>query len=148
VQFDRLPVFAQVMMARPEVGQVDVLVRAITDGAVGGQAPGEQVDRLPVLAQALVADPQVGHVVGVQAGVGNAAMDAPVHLDQGAVVTPQPQVVEVDIVEHGGGGVVVAGVAAQLELGQLRPEVFQGAPGPARRPDLGVVVRRPGLQGG
>ena len=50
--------------------------------------------------------------------------------------------------QHGGRGVVVAGVAAQLELGQLRPDVFQGAPGLPRRPDLGVVVRGAGLQAG
>ena len=83
---------------------------------------------------------------GVQGGVGDPPVDAPVQLDQGAVVAPHLQVVEVDVGQHGGRGVVVAGVAAQLELGQLRPDVVQGAPGLPRRPDLGVVVRGAGLQ--
>ena len=99
-----------------------------------------------VLAQAEAAEPQAAEVGGVQGGVGDPPVDAPVQLGQGAVVAPHQQVVEVDVVEHGGRGVVVAGVAAQLELGQLRADVLQGAPGLPRRADLGVVVRGAGLQ--
>jgi len=44
------------------------------------------------------------------------------------------------------GGVVVTRVAAQLELGQLGPDVFQAVPVPSRRPDLHVVVRGAGLE--
>jgi hypothetical protein len=64
---------------------------------------------------------------GVQGGVANPPVDASVQVDQGAVVAPHPQVVEVDVGEHGGGGVVVAGGAAKLKLGQLGLDVIKGA---------------------
>ena len=70
------------------------------------------------------------------------------HIDQGAVVTPRLQIVVVDTLQHGGGGVVVPRVAAQSELGQLRPDVFQGAPGLSRCSDLGIVVGGASLEAG
>src|SRR5205823_7487175 len=51
--------------------------------------------------------------------------------------------VGLDVLQYDGRGVIVAHVATQLELGQLRPDVLQGAPRLPRRPDLGVVVRGP-----
>ena len=133
-------------MADPEADQRGALALAVAGVAEDGQGLGVQVDGPPVIAQPGVADRQPKQMVGVQGRVGDPAVDAAVQVDQGAVVAPHLQVVEVDVGQHGGRGVVVAGVAAQLELGQLRPDVFQGAPGLPRRPDLGVVVRGAGLQ--
>ena len=64
-----------------------------------------------------MAKPQITQVAGVHGGGGDPPVDASMQPDEGAIVTPFFQIV-VEIAQHGGGGVVVTRVAAQLELGQ------------------------------
>jgi hypothetical protein len=89
---------------------------------------GVHADGLPVVPQAVAAASQVLQMGSVESRVDDLPVDPGVQLDQGAVVAPHLQVAEVDVLQDGGGGVVVAGGAAQLELGQLRPQVLQAAP--------------------
>src|SRR5262249_37874587 len=79
-------------------------------------------------------------------GGGDPPMHAPVQAGQQGVVAPQLQGVKVDVMQTGARVVVIAGAAAQLNPGQLRPQILQPAPGPARGADRGVVVGGTSLQ--
>ena len=98
------------------------------DGAGGTpRATGSRSPRLVVLA-------------AFGPGVGEVAVQPFVQLGGEPVVAPLDQVVEVDAEQDLGGGVVVAAVVAQLELGQLRGQVIQGLPVLARGAGLLEVV--------
>ena len=74
-------------------------------------------------------------------GVGEVVVQAGVQVDGVAVVAPWDEVVEVDGEQDLGGGVVVAALVAQFELGQLGGEVVEGFPLlRAGFADLGEVV--------
>ena len=71
---------------------------------------------------------EADHAGGVGPGVGEVVVQAGVQVDGVAVVAPWDEVVEVDGEQDLGGGVVVAALVAQLELGQLGGEVVEGLP--------------------
>ena len=123
VQVNGLPVITQAGVAEPQATQYGALALAIANVAVDIQGLGVQVDGLPVITQAGIALPQTVQVIGVEIGVRHMPVNAPTQVDQCAVVAPPLQVIEVDVLQHGGRGVVIAGVAAQLELGELQPNM-------------------------
>ena len=76
-----------------------------------------ELDRVAGLPQRRVAEAEVAFAGAVGPWVGEVVLEAVVQLQDEAVVAPYDEVVEVDVEQHLGGGVVVAGLAAQLELG-------------------------------
>lgn len=109
----------------PQPAQSGGFASPVSDVAGDGQGLLVVVDGGGDLSEVGIAAAGVAQVNADGPGGGEVVVQTLVQGDGEPVMAPQHEVVEPNVVEHVGGGVVVLGLAAQVELGELGGEVVE-----------------------